>query len=222
MVGKCNGKTSDRKRHCESTFSRGEHLQNGPVTSRKTGLTYKNKHCSQCFNESIKDLIPWRLEIDCLNLADFNFVSSYSEIISLATEQKCNIFYAVSDTEYILFYVQSTKPTTLISECNVTGYWDRYRVDLLEACLRTPKSSITTPFKNYYCYLCNRYSTIESSKYLDTKMNISEMMIPINDERYFKFEFHIEALDIRFIKDKIINDIHLKMSLKRKKVRNLQ
>ncbi|CAG2184900.1 unnamed protein product [Mytilus edulis] len=109
------------------------------------------------------------------------------------------------------------KPTTLISECNVTGYWDRYRVDLLEACLRTPKSSITTPFKNYYCYLCNRNSTIESSKYLDAKMNISEMMIPINDERYFKFEFHIEALDIRFIKDKIINDIHLQDEFEKEK-----
>ncbi|CAG2240234.1 unnamed protein product [Mytilus edulis] len=92
-----------------------------------------------------------------------------------------------------------------------------YRVDLLEACLRTPKSSITTPFKNYYCYLCNRNSTIESSKYLDAKMNISEMMIPINDERYFKFEFHIEALDIRFIKDKIINDIHLQDEFEKEK-----
>ncbi|XP_071175170.1 uncharacterized protein [Mytilus edulis] len=267
MVGKCNGKTSYRTRQCESTFSPGEHLQNGPVTSRKTGLTYRNKHCSQCFNESIKDLIPWRLEIDCLKLTDFNFVSSYSEIISLATEQKCNIFYAVSDSvrqprncstvneapgyvnkcnitetwqnydssiEYachhydnrykffrniFCFMCNPPKPTTLISECNDTGYWDRYRVDLLEACLRTPKSSITTPFKNYYCYLCNRNSTIESSKYLDAKMNISQMMIAINDERYFKFEFHIEALDIRFIKDKIINDIHLQDEFEKEKSR---
>ncbi|XP_063439695.1 uncharacterized protein LOC134720991 [Mytilus trossulus] len=263
MVGTCNGTESERTRQCDSVFSPRDHLQNGPVTSRKTGLTYRNKHCSKCLNESIADLIPWRLEIDCLNFADFNFLSSYSEIISLATEQECNIFYIASDSikqprncstvneapgfvnkcnitgtwrnydsslEYachhydnryklfrniFCFMCNPPEPTTLISECNVTGYWDSYHVDLLEACLRTPKSGITTPFKNYYCYLCNRNSTIGSSKYLDAKMNISEMM----SDRYFKLEFHIEALDIRFIKEKIINDIHIQDEFEKEKSR---
>ena len=269
MVGKCNSTESDRTRQCESTFSPREHLQNGPVTSRKTGLTYRNKHCSKCLNESITDLIPWRLEIDCSNFADFNFVSSYSEIISLATEQECNIFYIASDNirqprncstvndreapgfvnkcnitgtwrnydsslEYachhydnrykffrniFCFMCNPPEPTALISECNVTGYWDSYRVGLLEACLRTPKSGITTPFKNYYCYLCNRNSTIGSSNYLEAKMNISEMMSPIINDRYFKLEFHIEALDIRFIKEKIINDIHIQDEFEEEKSR---
>ncbi|CAC5404842.1 unnamed protein product [Mytilus coruscus] len=265
MVGKCNGETqvtSDRTRQCESKLTPGEYLQNGPVTSRKTGMTYRNKLCSKCFNESIKDLIPWRLEIACLNFADFNFVSSYSDIISLATEQKCNIFYVVSDTvrqprncstgkgaqsvvnkcnttgtwqnydsnlEYachhydnrykifrniFCFMCNPPEPTTLISECNVTGYWDSYRVDLLDACLQTSQSGITTPFTNYYCYLCNRNNTIASSQYVDAKIRINESTY-MYMRRHFDFMFHIEALDIEFVKDKTINDMKVQDEFKK-------
>jgi hypothetical protein len=59
-------------------------VKNVPVSSVKSGITYRNIHCSACNDERNEDIVPWRINIDCAHLVDFNFLSSYAEIYNVA------------------------------------------------------------------------------------------------------------------------------------------
>ncbi|XP_052092474.1 probable G-protein coupled receptor Mth-like 4 [Mytilus californianus] len=144
------------KKKCEISTSLLQKLQNIPVYSSRSGLSYRNVHCSVCHNESMGDIIPWKIEIECAEFADFNFLSTYSEIIDYAIEKKCDIFYSSSgvkglhintcDDNYLL-------DDGLISKCNVSGTWITFDASIDFACQMYDNRFHS--FKNVFCHLCN-------------------------------------------------------------------
>ena len=255
MIDQCpTGDTNETDIHCKHSYELEAHLTNIPVTSLQSGLTYRNKQCAKCHGESEINIIPWNLQIECHMFADFNFLSSYKEIIILATKRKCNMFYSPSeftktrecgkvteseldlinrcnvsgtwtnydpdidyscetyDNKYHFFknlycYLCNPPLRTVpsISHCNTTGYWNVYDPELEAACLNTRFSTVTLPFKNVNCYLCNRNNTdtTESSKFVDATLQIQES---VSEEKYFKFVYYIEHVDIKSIIEKKIRE----------------
>ena len=67
-----------------------------PVTS--TGeyrITFKNKFCAECNDYFTYE--NWVMNITCLDFADFNYLSSYDDILALAEDRRCGISYLPSD-----------------------------------------------------------------------------------------------------------------------------
>ncbi|XP_033753034.1 uncharacterized protein LOC117336531 [Pecten maximus] len=59
----------------------------------------------------------------------------------------------------------------LIAGCNKTGMWNPYDLELEKACLYYPTLQIAYPYKNRYCYLCNRRNNM-SDIFMDAKTSI--------------------------------------------------
>ncbi|XP_069131753.1 uncharacterized protein [Argopecten irradians] len=59
----------------------------------------------------------------------------------------------------------------LISVCNSTAMWDPYDSELEEACLYYPVSQIAYPFKNRFCYSCNRDNRMLGS-FMDAETSV--------------------------------------------------
>ena len=137
---------------CDFEGNIEEQLQNIPVTSTKTGLTYRNMHCAKCNNEIDKYIIQWTFETDCAQFADFNFLSSYTEIIEYAKKQECNIYYSADKYDKVINYCEDIVDHT-VSSCNVSGTWKEYDEDIDFAC-QTYKNKYKF-FKNIFCYICN-------------------------------------------------------------------
>lgn len=144
------------KKKCEMYTSLLQKFQNIPVYSRKSGLTYRNIHCSVCHNESLRDIHQWKIEIQCAEFADFNFLSSYSEIFDYAEEKKCDIFYSSSEIYGLHINTcedNSIRDNAMISKCNVSGTWKKYDADIDFACRIYDNKFYF--FKNIFCHLCN-------------------------------------------------------------------
>ena len=97
MVVTCPPNTDGALREkCESQFDTQSRLQNFPVTGLEMPLTYYNQYCAEC--HEVKDFIRWSLDINCTLFADFNFLSTLDEVISMAYEKTVHI-PSISPTE---------------------------------------------------------------------------------------------------------------------------
>lgn len=169
----------ETKQLCEITEDVENQLQNMPVSSTKTGFTYRNIHCFECHNESSADVKHWDLEIHCIEFTDFNFISSYSEIISYAKSKKCNMFYS---HDYFGFpndiYCGNNKPfLNTVSSCNESGTWLTYDEDIELACqIYDHKYHV---FKNVFCYMCNPPLSISDPI---SRCNTTGLWTPYNEE----------------------------------------
>lgn len=144
------------KTKCEISSSLEQKLQSTPVYSSISGLSYRNFHCSACHNESTENIIQWKIEIECANFADFNFLSSYSEIIDYAREKECDIFYSSSEINGVHINTCDDKYLLdggLISKCNVSGTWILFDASIDYACRMYDNRFHS--FKNVFCHLCN-------------------------------------------------------------------
>ncbi|XP_071153397.1 uncharacterized protein [Mytilus edulis] len=144
------------KTKCEISTSLDQKLQHIPVYSSKSGLSYRNVHCSVCHNESTENISQWKIEIECAKFADFNFLSSYSEIIDYAREKECDIFYSSSDIDGAYINTCDDKYLLdggLISKCNVSGTWIIFDASIDFACRMYDNRFHS--FKNVFCHLCN-------------------------------------------------------------------
>ncbi|CAG2240480.1 unnamed protein product [Mytilus edulis] len=74
------------KANCESNKTFSEKIQYLPVTSSETLISYKNKFCAQCNNESKFEY--WIFNSVCDEFVDFNFISSLDEILKNSFRQK--------------------------------------------------------------------------------------------------------------------------------------
>ncbi|CAC5417375.1 unnamed protein product [Mytilus coruscus] len=157
MISHCPMSSNNvTKRKCEISTSLQQKLQNIPVYSFKSGLSYRNVHCSVCHNESMGDIIQWKIEIECAKFADFNFLSSYSEIIDFAMEKKCDFFYSSSGIDGLRYNTCDDNyllDDGLISKCNVSGTWIAFDASIDFAC-RMYDNRFNS-FKNVFCHLCN-------------------------------------------------------------------
>ena len=194
------------------------------VTSRAFPLTYKNQYCAECNHEHVDSLYIWPLSIECVFFADFNFLSSYTEIVNQVKERYCYVRYTPPEPNLVRGCLQDTRPSvSVIDSCNQTGTWETYDPVIEQACesmysvqyrwyknifcymCNPPKvltqkiidvcndtglwfpddntlnfrcmfegvSPYTKPFKNIFCYLCNRINT-KTVSYLEADVNIIE------------------------------------------------
>ncbi|KAK3108139.1 hypothetical protein FSP39_001862 [Pinctada imbricata] len=81
--------------------------------------------------------------------------------------------------------------TNTIATCNVTGEWLIQDSGLQQACTDLPMSFSTAPFKNIFCYLCNRGND-SSHMFVDIMGKVNEF--PIEDI-YFHFQYDLYIAD---------------------------
>ncbi|XP_063399101.1 uncharacterized protein LOC134683716 [Mytilus trossulus] len=131
-------------------------IRHMPLTSLKTGLTYRNNLCSVCHNETHEDLLAWGIGIDCRESVDFNFMSSYDDLYNISIINNCSIAYIKDMRNEINLRPCSTENSRLfygINSCNISGTWKLYDSDIDHAC-QTYDHQFNY-FKNVFCYLCN-------------------------------------------------------------------
>ncbi|KAK3087736.1 hypothetical protein FSP39_009980 [Pinctada imbricata] len=144
-------------------FSMKEQLFLPPVIATREGkysLTFKNKYCAECNGFRIYN--NWMLNFSCIEFADFNFLSSYDEIIELIRSKSCGVSFIPPDGEDTIECItETTKTTKYIDRCNTTGLWQEDRTDIINhACsseysLHMPLYENKLDFKNIFCYICN-------------------------------------------------------------------
>lgn len=102
-------------RNCSSVRSTEDHIRTPPVTSDISRRTYKNMYCALCNN--VTEFQEWNFEINCLKAIDFNYLSSYTEIIQLAKDSNCSIPFSTTSLS-----VQKCPilKENIITSCNVT------------------------------------------------------------------------------------------------------
>ncbi|KAK3097944.1 hypothetical protein FSP39_014723 [Pinctada imbricata] len=79
----------------------------------------------------------------------------------------------------------------MITTCNITGQWMTYDSGLQQACLDLPQTLETKPFKNIFCYLCNRGND-SSQIFVDILGQFYEN--PINDVEY-PYIYYLDITD---------------------------
>ena len=264
MVVTCPPNTDGNLRQkCESQSDIKSRLQHFPVTGLDIPLTYFNQFCAECHN--VEDFISWSLDISCLLLADFNFLSTLDEVIRLAYEKLCifqaylprntfvasrpencfdkfeeksffkkcnetglwetydaNIIYACESRylgQYRLFknmFCYICNPSqhyamTIVDKCNVTGQWEPYDLGLENSCLYLPQSRATHPYKNIFCFLCNRRNS-SNEQFVDLNSRIKEFAIS-DDKFTYQYNVTISAFNLEyfsfFTKENIEVDNHL-------------
>ncbi|XP_052082507.1 uncharacterized protein LOC127720119 [Mytilus californianus] len=130
-----------------------DQIQNLPVTDSRNNLIYRNIYCALCHNETKENFRKWQLEIQCLDFADFNFLSSYEEIFNTVDDKRCNIgFHTDIPTQDIP--VCNSAEETRVHKCNITGTWTKYDSDVKTACETYNQKSYRF-FKNVFCFICN-------------------------------------------------------------------
>ncbi|XP_061175173.1 uncharacterized protein LOC133184227 isoform X2 [Saccostrea echinata] len=123
-------------------------VQQMPVYSVITNRTYVNIQCSKCHGE--KETIQWPFSISCpfLNL-NLHFYSDLGKIWKDIKRYNCSIEFTPVAGSYTI----PCKKQSMIKECNVTGYWDKYDEDVEIAC-RNYNIQYGL-FQNVFCFLCN-------------------------------------------------------------------
>ncbi|XP_069128645.1 uncharacterized protein [Argopecten irradians] len=128
-----------------------DHIEFPPVTSRQYKQTFKNKFCAEC--NGVYDYLAWSLSVDCQTLTDFNFFSTYDDILDTAESEGCNIgFDTVADD--VLECKADFVEEIIFSECNKTGTWTTYNSDIELACHSVYRMNASV-YRNVYCLMCN-------------------------------------------------------------------
>ncbi|XP_060064257.1 uncharacterized protein LOC132544650 [Ylistrum balloti] len=141
------------KEKCKMNYTRAQLMQHPPVTSADYAFTFRNKHCAEC--NGVFNYSSWKINISCTRVTDFNFLSTYEEIVDQATSENCIIEYGEDqDSSTHKCVTQNTDPVESISECNVTGTWLTYDKDIANACLSSYHLEYKG-YKNIFCLMCN-------------------------------------------------------------------
>ncbi|KAK3103583.1 hypothetical protein FSP39_020344 [Pinctada imbricata] len=123
--------------------------------------------------------------------------------------------------------------TKNLDTCNETGQWLTLDRDLQRACQELPSSPYTQPYKNIFCYLCNRGHDPQRS-FLDIHSELTETILEVNerdlpdnydwhwptniefrwlsmmenDARWrYGYQLKIKAFDLTFFKLKLLRQI---------------
>lgn len=151
-VSSCPVGTNDQlSLECSRNRSRVNLLFNPPVSSNDSYVAYKNKYCASCNNAS--ELVDWNVRFRCSSDPDFNYLSTYQEIIDLAIAESCDILYLSPVT-----YLDNCQDNeNVISTCNVSGTWMKYDEQIDKACQSSYAYCIGVfdIFKNIFCSMCN-------------------------------------------------------------------
>ncbi|XP_062598727.1 uncharacterized protein LOC134260157, partial [Saccostrea cucullata] len=99
-----------------------------------------------------------------------------------SVEFGCDADYFNNDTLFKNMFCKMCNPTftavNTISRCNMSGMWDTFNHTVNNACLYYPDNSGTLPYKNLFCYLCNRPNS--------SKFPFSDVSLDINTDLLFR------------------------------------
>ncbi|CAC5404827.1 unnamed protein product [Mytilus coruscus] len=229
MQDKCPNKSNEElSKLCNMSSDLETQLQNVPVTSITSGLTFRNIYCLQCFNDSLEYAKHWSLEIDCEEEGNLNFMSNYSQIIKLSKSKKCDLFY---DTSFLENYTRSCQMNeNIISMCNVSGTWNKYDSNIEYACKVYDNNFYM--FKNIYCYMCNPpeksdvITGCNITESLDNTINVTRVHQIVHCGRINILQLHYQLTLLNYsckpCNSSIGSDIKIHEQLQRKfSVRNL-
>ncbi|XP_033732607.1 uncharacterized protein LOC117322017 [Pecten maximus] len=154
MIVECHDESShETKEKCYQNFTSAQLMQKPPVTSNKYAFTFRNKHCAEC--NGVFNYSNWGIGISCETVSDFNFLSTYGDIIDQAIEEHCNVQYEEDDDSSKHRCLSTTHiPISSVTECNVTGTWLTYDNDIANAC-HSSYHIEDKGFKNVFCLMCN-------------------------------------------------------------------
>lgn len=138
------------KQKCEGSQTFSEQMQLLPVTSKDTLYTYKNKYCADCYNDSKVE--NWVFSTSCPSFFDFNFISSYDEVLQAAREKRCKAGSSPNGM-YVRGFHTNLYKYGIISSCNVSGTWMTYDPSIDWACKNYDRPYRI--FRNVFCYICN-------------------------------------------------------------------
>ena len=85
----------------------------------------------------------------------------------------------------------------VIEQCNITGQWDASDVEMERACTELPESLSTRPYKNVFCYLCNRPKS-RLTQFADVQGFITDEYIIKHDNFNYEYEFTIREYNMRY------------------------
>ena len=95
------------------------------------------------------------------------------DFLQTVEEKRCNVFYWPPAT---IPTKRCNIPTYSISKCNMTGYWQEYNETIDSAC-EAFLDPFNLTYKNYFCYLCNKYEDHEL-KYCQARKDITGVTPP--------------------------------------------
>lgn len=159
VISTCQGDTTfNLSRNCSLERSSEELIQTPPVTSDISRRTYKNRYCALCNN--VTDFQEWTFKLNCQRATDFNYISTYTEIIQLAKDRNCDIHFSATSLSIQTCPMLNEK---MIASCNVSGTWQVYDEMIELACLSGYHTSVNGyigfsyryGFKNIFCAMCN-------------------------------------------------------------------
>lgn len=176
--------SSELKQKCEATYGSSELMLNPPVVSNRFDITFRNRDCAKCNN--VFDTRKWKLDIECDRLVNFNFISDYGKLATLAEKAGCEARFKNSQQSVVcqgdkIPYPMHEHNETLkntINQCNVTGYWSIYDASIEKACL----STYVLPYqhyKNVFCFMCNP-PIIDKSLRVISACNTTELWAPLD------------------------------------------
>ena len=174
MVSTCPDSENGTLRElCTEDFTEKTLSELYPVSSRDTGIAYKNKYCAACNN--VQNWQSWYLNVDSCKYPyfDINLYSSFDAILQGVEEHQCHLMFA----EPLPETTGKCEISYSIGKCNITGLWKDGNKDIEFAC-----ENYHAPyrvFRNVFCYICNigdaemRYmiSTCPSNILEDLKRN---------------------------------------------------
>lgn len=147
VVDVCPIDTDKKLAHnCSREFNLIERLTDPPVVDLGTLISYKNRYCALC--HGINQTKNWNIEFSCLKQQDFNYISSYEEILSAAEEAECSVMHTSQ------FATKCGNVHTMVTKCNVSGTWINYDFEIEKAC-NSEYSNSYQMYKNVFCAMCN-------------------------------------------------------------------
>ncbi|XP_052104903.1 uncharacterized protein LOC127737975 [Mytilus californianus] len=150
---------------CVKRRSIQQKIQDAPVTSRLTRISFRNKFCALCNNET--DYIPWDVDIiyTCHGASE-HLTAKY--VVETIVSQKCG---AIKYRPGIIGVIQCNKTDfSLIHTCNVTRTWLKFDKDIEFACNKFENRF--KYYKNIFCYICNPPVTFQE-RLIISKCNLT-------------------------------------------------
>lgn len=147
VVDVCPSDADKKLAHnCSREYSVMERMTDPPVADPETRISYNNRYCALC--HGINRTENWKIEFHCLKQQDFNYISSYEEILSAAEVAECSVMHTSN------FATKCDIVDTVVTKCNVSGTWKDYDIEIEKAC-HSEYSNSYQMYKNVFCAMCN-------------------------------------------------------------------
>ena len=165
-------------------------IENYPVTSKYSNITFRNKYCAYSHGEKESDLVKWHLDLKCHIAPEFGeyFKEEYFQEGTFQDgsllNDKCVIAYEVGPSVAHLAKqcMKPESPDFKINTCNLTGLW-QYDPDIQKACSSLGNTYrkysaihpllVTDTYENIFCYICNPSIVSTSSVFMYVTCNIT-------------------------------------------------